>query len=91
MRISSISDEDIQLLKAIKPFMSSKSKGLLDIFITIINIFKPESPEQTLNIEALTEFLTLLHESFETQKLATSNKDSIEEIKRRMEKRHQKT
>ena len=35
----SVSDNDLQLLKAIRPFMSGKSQELLDLMLTTVNIF----------------------------------------------------
>lgn len=68
MKILSLGDDDLQLLKAIKPFMSSKGQGIIDTFITVMNIFKPNEPQQKLNFDALEEFLTLMNESYESEK-----------------------
>ncbi|WP_422444679.1 hypothetical protein [Thermoanaerobacterium sp. DL9XJH110] len=72
----SVSEDDLQLLKAIKPFMSSKSQELLDIMVTVFNVFKPQQPDQKINLDALTELLTMIHESFEAEKMAKVNKAS---------------
>jgi len=65
----SISDEDIQLVKAVKPFMSPKSQELIDMALAVINVFRPQQPDQTFNIEALKQLLSMVHESFEAQKV----------------------
>lgn len=63
MKTFSISDNDLQLLKAIRPFMSSKSQELLDLLITTISVFRPEQPNQKMNFEALNSLLTMIQES----------------------------
>jgi len=63
MKTFSISDNDLQLLKAIRPFMSSKSQELLDLLITTISVFRPEQPNQKMNFEALNTLLTMIQES----------------------------
>lgn len=73
MKAFSISDEDIQLVNAVKPFMSRKSQELLDMVMAVINVFRPEQPDQTLNIEALKHLLSMIHESFEAQKVSEVN------------------
>ncbi|WP_213975457.1 hypothetical protein [Tepidanaerobacter acetatoxydans] len=68
MKTFSISDNDVQLLKAIRPFMSSKSQELLDFLITTINVFRPEQPNHKMNFEALNTLLTMIHESRQSKK-----------------------
>jgi len=68
MKAFSISDEDIQLVNAVKPFMSPKSQELIDVALAVINVFRPQDPDQTFNIEALKQLLSMVHESFEAQK-----------------------
>jgi len=77
MKAFAISDEDIQLINAVKPFMSSKSQELLDMIMAVINVFRPEQPDQTLNIEALKTLLNMVHESFEAQKVAEMDDDAF--------------
>jgi hypothetical protein len=72
VKMLSVSEDDMQLLKAVKPFMSTKSQGLLDMMITVLNIFKPEQPDQKINFDALTNLLTMVHESFEAKKLSVT-------------------
>ncbi|MGI6486657.1 MAG: hypothetical protein ACOX15_10270 [Tepidanaerobacteraceae bacterium] len=72
MKMLSITESDMQLLKAIKPFMSTKSQGLLDLMITVLNIFNPDQPDEKINFEALTNLLTMVHDSFEAQKLSAT-------------------
>jgi len=68
VKILTLAQDDMELLKAIKPFMSSKGQGIIDTFVTVMNIFRPTEPEQKINIDALSEFLTLMNESYESQK-----------------------
>ena len=68
MKTFSVSDSDLQLLSAIKPFMSNKSQGLLDLVITVMNIFKPGTPDEKINFEALNTLLTMVHQSTEAKK-----------------------
>jgi len=76
MRTFSISENDIQLLKAIRPFMSGKSQKLLDLLLVTINVFKPENPDQKINYDALNTLLTMVHESIEARK----NHENIIEV-----------
>lgn len=68
MKTLSISDNDVQLLKAIRPFMSGKSQKLLDLLLVTINVFKPEEPNQKINYDALNTLLTMVQESIEAKK-----------------------
>jgi len=68
MRTFSISENDIQLLKAIRPFMSGKSQKLLDLLLLTINVFRPEEPNQKINYDALNTLLTMVQESIEAKK-----------------------
>ena len=68
MKTFSISENDIQLLKAIRPFMSGKSQKLLDLLLVTINVFKPEEPNQKINYDALNTLLTMVQESIEAKK-----------------------
>jgi hypothetical protein len=79
MKIFSVSDDDLQLLNAVKPFMSSKSQNLIDMTITILNVFKPTKPEKKINIDALSELLSMVHESFEVKKDAVINQYEAKE------------
>ncbi|AYO30966.1 MAG: hypothetical protein PWR06_481 [Thermoanaerobacteraceae bacterium] len=80
MKILTLGEDDMQLLKAIKPFMSSKGQGIIDTFTMVMNIFKPQDPQQKINYDALTEFLTIMNESYESQKaLKKVEKNSSEE------------
>lgn len=74
MRLSSISDDDLKLIKAIKPFMSNNSQEIIDMTVNILQIFKPEEPGQKINLDALTSFLSVINESFEAEKAAILNK-----------------
>jgi len=67
MKTFSISENDIQLLKAIRPFMSGKSQKLLDLLLVTINVFKPEEPNQKINYDALNTLLTMVQESIEAK------------------------
>lgn len=75
MRTFSISENDIQLLKAIRPFMSGKSQEMLDLLLVTINVFKPEQPDQKINYDALNTLLTMVHESIQSKK---NHEDIIE-------------
>ncbi len=75
MRTFNITDNDIQLLKAIRPFMSGKSQELLDLLLVTINVFKPEHPDQKINYDALNTLLTMVHDSIQAKK---SKEDIIE-------------
>jgi len=79
MKILTLAQDDMELLKAIKPFMSSKGQGIIDTFVTVMNIFKPTEPEQKINIDALSEFLTLMNESYESQKASQKVDKDYEE------------
>ncbi|HHW02011.1 MAG TPA: hypothetical protein GXX35_04255 [Thermoanaerobacterales bacterium] len=68
MKILTLGESDMQLLKAIKPFMSSKGQEIIDTFTIVMNIFKPQDPQQKINYDALTEFLTIMNESYESKK-----------------------
>ncbi|MDD4570708.1 MAG: hypothetical protein PHE70_11400 [Tepidanaerobacteraceae bacterium] len=68
MKTLSISNNDLQLLKAIRPFMSGKSQELLDLMLTTIDIFRPEQPDQKVNFDALNTLLTMVHESVQSKK-----------------------
>ena len=68
MKTLNVSDNDLQLLKAIRPFMSGKSQELLDLMLTTINVFRPEQPDQKVNFDALNALLTMVHESVQTKK-----------------------
>ncbi|NLZ53218.1 MAG: hypothetical protein GX892_08735 [Thermoanaerobacteraceae bacterium] len=75
MRTFSISENDIQLLKAIRPFMSGKSQEMLDLLLVTINVFQPKQPDQKINYDALNTLLTMVHESIQSKK---NNEDIIE-------------
>lgn len=82
MILSSISDNDIKLLEAIKPFMSNNSQEMIDLTVNILQIFKPKEPNQKLNLDALTSFLSTINKSFETEKAAIlNNKQNKEQLK----------
>lgn len=68
MKILTLAEDDMQILKAIKPFMSPKGQGIIETFVTVMNIFKPSEPQQKINIDALVDFLTIMNQSFESQK-----------------------
>ncbi|HHY70646.1 MAG TPA: hypothetical protein GX519_03115 [Thermoanaerobacterales bacterium] len=68
MKTFSVSDSDLQLLKAIRPFMSGKSQELLDLMLTTINIFRPEHLDQKINFDALNTLLTMINESIQAKK-----------------------
>lgn len=70
MKIRSIANEDLKLLKAVKPFMSNSSQEMIDMTVNILKIFKPEEPGQKINLDALTSFLSVVNESFEAEKAA---------------------
>ncbi|WP_237660828.1 hypothetical protein [Tepidanaerobacter sp. GT38] len=70
-----LSENDIQLLKAIRPFMSGKSQELLDLLLVTINVFQPNQPDQKINYEALNTLLTMVHDSIQAKK---SKEDVIE-------------
>lgn len=63
MKTFSISNDDLQLLKAIRPFMSGRSQKMLDVMLTFMNIFNPETPDQKINFDALNTLLTMVQES----------------------------
>ncbi|MCR4431455.1 MAG: hypothetical protein NUV45_10600 [Tepidanaerobacteraceae bacterium] len=68
MKIQTLAEDDLQILKAIKPFMSSKGQGIIDAFVTVMNIFRPSEPQQKINIDALVNFLTIMNETYENNK-----------------------
>lgn len=68
MKLFSVSEEDLQLLNAIKPFMSNKSQDLIDLSIAVLNVFRPTEPNKRINIDALSELLTMLQESSDVKK-----------------------
>lgn len=68
MKIQTLAEDDLQILKAIKPFMSSKGQGIIDTFVTVMNIFRPSEPQQKINIDALVNFLTIMNETYENNK-----------------------
>lgn len=70
MKIHSVSNDDLELLKAVKPFMSNSSREMIDMTVNILKIFKPEEPGQKINLDALTSFLSVVNESFEAEKAA---------------------
>lgn len=92
MKTFSISENDIQLLKAIRPFMSGKSQKLLDLLLVTINVFKPEEPNQKINYDALNTLLTMVQESIEAKKnmktllswRSTKNTKKSQTIKQKM-------
>ena len=68
MKTFSVSVNDLQLLKAIRPFMSGKSQELLDLMLTTINVFRPEQSDQKINFDALNTLLTMVHGSIQAKK-----------------------
>lgn len=70
MKIHSISNDDLELLKAVKPFMSNSSREMINMTVNILKIFKPEEPGQKINLDALTSFLSVINKSFEAEKAA---------------------
>ncbi|HHV17299.1 MAG TPA: hypothetical protein GXZ27_00335 [Thermoanaerobacterales bacterium] len=68
MKTFSVSDNDLQLLKAIRPFMSGKSQELLDLMLTTVNVFRPVQSDQKINFDALNTLLTMVHESIQAKK-----------------------
>ncbi|MGI6424895.1 MAG: hypothetical protein ACOX2A_06670 [Tepidanaerobacteraceae bacterium] len=68
MKTLSISDNDLKLLNAIRPFMSGRSQELLDLLLTTLSIFQPEQPDQKVNFDALNKLLTMVHESVQAKK-----------------------
>ena len=70
MKSFSMSDNDLQLLKAIRPFMSGKSQKLLDVLITTMNVFRPPQTDQKINFDALNTLMVMIEESVESKKNA---------------------
>ncbi|MCG0275269.1 MAG: hypothetical protein L5655_03765 [Thermosediminibacteraceae bacterium] len=60
MKLLSISDDDLRLLNALKPFLSSKGQEVVEVFSTVINVFRPSDPEEKINIEALNSLLAMV-------------------------------
>ncbi|MDI3480477.1 MAG: hypothetical protein PWQ97_132 [Tepidanaerobacteraceae bacterium] len=79
MKILTLAEDDMQILKAIKPFLTTKGQGIIDTFITVMNIFRPSEPQQKINIDALADFLTIMNESFESQKQYTETNETEEQ------------
>jgi len=78
VRTFSMSENDIQLLKAIRPFMSGKSQKLLDLLLITLDVFRPEVPNQKINYDALNTLLTMVQETVEAKK-AHQNVIEVEE------------
>lgn len=60
MKLLSISDDDLKLLGALKPFLSPKGQELIEIFSTVLNVFRPSNPEEKINLEALSSLLSIV-------------------------------
>ncbi|TYP57601.1 hypothetical protein [Thermosediminibacter litoriperuensis] len=77
MKLLSVSDDDLKLLNALKPFLSPRGQEVLEIFSTVINVFRPSDPEQKINIEALSTLLSIVAEPSEKEN-NENEKDEIE-------------
>lgn len=88
MKILTLGESDMQLLKAIKPFMSSKGQEIIDTFTIVMNIFKPQDPQQKINYDALTEFLTIMNESYESKKATKKVAKNVSEEQTDLAKTH---
>lgn len=60
MKLLSVSDDDLKLLGALKPFLSPKGQEVIEIFSTVLNVFKPSKPEEKINLEALNSLLSIV-------------------------------
>lgn len=60
MRLLSVSDDDLKLLGALKPFLSPKGQEVIEIFSTVLNVFRPPKPEEKINLEALNALLSIV-------------------------------
>ncbi|MDN5331672.1 MAG: hypothetical protein PWP45_897 [Tepidanaerobacteraceae bacterium] len=60
MRLLSVSDDDLKLLGALKPFLSPKGQEVIEIFSTVLNVFRPSNPEEKINLEALNALLSIV-------------------------------
>ncbi|ADL07521.1 hypothetical protein [Thermosediminibacter oceani] len=86
MRLLSVSDNDLRLLNALKPFLSIRGQEIVELFSTVVDVFRPQDPEQKINIEALSTLLSIVAEPQETEKNESeSEKDNTEEDKTEQE------
>lgn len=80
MKLLSISDDDMRLLGALKPFLSPKGQEVIEIFSTVLNVFRPANPEEKINIEALNSLLSLVASPVQEEKEQTEEVDKEVEI-----------
>ena len=55
-----LSEDDMALLKAIKPFLSSKSQSMLDAAVTVLNVIGPMRVGQEVDVDALADLMNMV-------------------------------
>lgn len=68
MAIPLLSENDISLLQAVKPFLSQKSQDMVDVMVTVFNVFKPLQEGEGVDVDALATLMDKVHASAKSKK-----------------------
>lgn len=65
-----MSEKDMSLIQALKPFLSDKSQGMLDVMVTVLKVFKPLQEGEGVDVDALATLMDMVQTSQQSKHMA---------------------